>query len=161
MSCGELLQVRLHQYSMMVMRLKLLSNGIAIDFQAADATKELISSYDFVQDRKYSDIINHYNQTNICRSNGGASIPTFDIDKVISTTKVNKDDVKPPDGNSGSNGGRRKNDEKWFSMYDHLINYKKSNGDCMVPRGYEEIPGLANWVSERNVVPVVPSYTEN
>ncbi|MCU7667753.1 Helicase associated domain protein [Bacillus thuringiensis] len=36
---------------------------------------------------------------------------------------------------------------EWEFLYQELINYKKRNGDCLVPLKYLENPNLGNWVS--------------
>ena len=43
----------------------------------------------------------------------------------------------------------RKKDEKWFSTYKKLKDYKEANGDTIVPRGYSSDPRLASWVAEQ------------
>jgi hypothetical protein len=39
-----------------------------------------------------------------------------------------------------------KHDEKWGAMYDKLIEYKKQNGNTMVPQCFHEDPRLGRWV---------------
>ncbi len=40
----------------------------------------------------------------------------------------------------------------WEEMFSELCKFKKANGHCNVPRGYEKTPKLATWVSvQRNV----------
>jgi hypothetical protein len=42
-----------------------------------------------------------------------------------------------------------KKDSKWLTTLEELKEYKKENGDCVVPRGYALSPRLASWVAEQ------------
>ena len=42
-----------------------------------------------------------------------------------------------------------RNDEQWVNNFHTLKQYKHENGDCLVPRGFDENPALASWVAEQ------------
>jgi hypothetical protein len=42
-----------------------------------------------------------------------------------------------------------KKDSRWLTTLEELKEYKKKNGDCVVPRGYASSPRLASWVAEQ------------
>lgn len=44
---------------------------------------------------------------------------------------------------------RGKKDEKWMAVLKQLVEYKKENGSCLVPRGYSLNPRLASWIAEQ------------
>ena len=42
-----------------------------------------------------------------------------------------------------------KKDTKWLLMLEELKEYKATNGNCIVPRGFSPNPRLASWVAEQ------------
>jgi hypothetical protein len=38
-------------------------------------------------------------------------------------------------------------DKLWHQQYEKLVEYKRSNGNCMVPKSYEQDNSLGSWVS--------------
>ena len=39
--------------------------------------------------------------------------------------------------------------QKWDTMYHHLLQYKHKHKDCLVPNRYKHMPQLGSWVSSQ------------
>lgn len=85
----------------------------------------------------------------------GFNLPTVsseDAGEVVacSSGESNEKD-KPVEPNSGekpnSKQRLKRKDGRWLTSLEHLKEYKRIHGDCIVPRGYMENPKLASWVS--------------
>jgi hypothetical protein len=42
-------------------------------------------------------------------------------------------------------------DKKWNMKYEQLVEYKRTNGNCMVPRRYDQNKSLGQWVMKQRV----------
>jgi len=52
-------------------------------------------------------------------------------------------------GGSDENLGSKPDDDKWLNMLERLENYKKENGNCLVPQIYEKDKSLGRWVNDQ------------
>jgi hypothetical protein len=52
-------------------------------------------------------------------------------------------------------GGRKPDDKLWHQHYEKLVEFKRINGDCMVPKNYEQNRSLGRWVARQR------SYHDN
>jgi hypothetical protein len=44
---------------------------------------------------------------------------------------------------------REVEEKKWQQQYDKLVEFKRNNGNCLVPRGYREDKSLGRWVDKQ------------
>jgi hypothetical protein len=44
-----------------------------------------------------------------------------------------------------------KHDKKWDRQYEQLVEFKRKNGNCMVPRRYDQNKSLGQWVMKQRV----------
>ncbi len=49
--------------------------------------------------------------------------------------------------NTTSEGIMVTGNTKWDTMYNHLVDYKRTHKDCLVPNRYKKMPQLGSWVS--------------
>lgn len=49
--------------------------------------------------------------------------------------------------NNNSEGIMVTGNTKWDTMYKHLVEYKRTHNDCLVPNRYKKLPQLGSWVS--------------
>ena len=85
------------------------------------------------------------------------------VETVVSVAEVpapnpstEKDGVKndtAAEGEPGNNTNRvvTKHDEKWGSMFEKLLEYKKKHNNTMVPQCYHDDPRLGRWVHYQRV----------
>ena len=60
---------------------------------------------------------------------------------------------RKPAGQPGeSKATSRWSDNQWEEMYQRLVRYKESFGDCLVPRKFDMDPKLATWVETQRVL---------
>lgn len=76
---------------------------------------------------------------------------TTSSSKTTTTTAESKNGATPLPSTK-SNVKKRLNDAKWDKMYQRLITYKETHGNCLVPKGYPMDPKLANWVETQRVM---------
>jgi hypothetical protein len=82
-------------------------------------------------------------------SSAGDSIPdvSAQLKKLKRKQASNREQLRSTAAAPGS--VLRKFDGKWGERLEQLIQYKKENGDCLVPDGFAANPKLARWVREQ------------
>jgi hypothetical protein len=120
----------------------------------------------FVDDKKWHQ---HYEKlVEFKRKNGHSIVPQcYDQDKSLGQwvnrqRKFHYNNKMRPDrkdlldtlefawkADSGRVTSRPLNDKKWHQHYVNLVEFKRKNGDCRVPRGYDEDKSLRQWVNRQ------------
>jgi hypothetical protein len=53
---------------------------------------------------------------------------------------------------AAGNYNKKKHDEYWHQQYEKLVEFKRKNGNCHVPQGYEKDVSLGNWVKTQRQI---------
>jgi hypothetical protein len=115
-------------------------------------------------DKKWN--MNYEKLFNFKRTNGHCMVPSsYELDKTLgrwvrtqrtfhknNKLRLDRKDILDEIGFAWKDVcGAKPDDKLWHQQYEKLLEYKRKNGNCLVPFGYEQDKSLGNWVRTQRV----------